>query len=539
MASALTRSLTLLALLVATSANAVLVPGGGPSKSDCYLELDVAGAQNVQKSNTVLCTDGEPCDTGACGDRVCTVSISACINQTNIAACTPPASLDSVSVKGKLSVQVPQLLGGAQCSAPVTANVTATINNKNKYIKKKSLLKLKGTAKGPRGTRPRTDKDSFTIQCVPRTVACPPPTTTTTTTTVPVTVPPTTTTTTAAGVCGDGVVNQPTEQCDGAGQPCPSSPSGAILCTTDCKLDATSCPDVQSFFFDFTNGTPSGNCGDTRDGSGMVLSTLGCGGLNIGGGESIIGEGPTPDGAVNRFDALCIGNECTVGSTSAVPPVNTPGPDCTAAGCNFGTPLPIPNGLIPQLSTCVLNTWNQPASGKLNRATGEAELNVPLNSEIWLTGALLCPKCTGTGSPATPGTGTCNGGGRDGQACTSTNSEGLTRDCPPNLNRVGTILVDLSPLRTAAVNKTATADGLFCPTQTATQEGCFGKKACRSITENGAPAGPLTPGTSSNVTLASVFCIAATNDPTVDGSANLPGPGAVSLPGSFLLTPKP
>jgi hypothetical protein len=35
------------------------------------------------------------------------------------------------------------------------------------------------------------------------------------------------------------------------------------------------------------------------------------------------------------------------------------------------------------------------------------------------------------------------------------------------------------------------------------------------------------------VTLASVFCIPSTNNGLVDGTANLPGPGAVSLPGTF------
>jgi hypothetical protein len=31
-----------------------------------------------------------------------------------------------------------------------------------------------------------------------------------------------------------------------------------------------------------------------------------------------------------------------------------------------------------------------------------------------------------------------------------------------------------------------------------------------------------------------VFCIAATGNGLVDASADLPGPGAISLPGSFL-----
>ena len=81
MASASMRTLTLLALIAATSANAGLIPGGGPTKSDCYLELDVAGIQNgtprVEKNKIVLCTDGEACDTGACGDSSCTLSIAA------------------------------------------------------------------------------------------------------------------------------------------------------------------------------------------------------------------------------------------------------------------------------------------------------------------------------------------------------------------------------------------------------------------------------------------------------------------------------
>jgi hypothetical protein len=37
------------------------------------------------------------------------------------------------------------------------------------------------------------------------------------------------------------------------------------------------------------------------------------------------------------------------------------------------------------------------------------------------------------------------------------------------------------------------------------------------------------------VTLASTFCIPATGNGAVDGTADLPGPGAVSLPGTFSL----
>ena len=81
--------------------------------------------------------------------------------------------------------------------------------------------------------------------------------------------------------------------------------------------------------------------------------------------------------------------------------------------------------------------------------------------------------------------------------------------------------------------------GNFCPGQTNASGhlfGCFGSTACRTITENGAPAGAITQGTPATATLASVFCIAATGNGLVDASADLPGPGAISLPGQFVVS---
>ena len=78
--------------------------------------------------------------------------------------------------------------------------------------------------------------------------------------------------------------------------------------------------------------------------------------------------------------------------------------------------------------------------------------------------------------------------------------------------------------------------GNFCPGQTNTgghMFGCFGSAACRTITENGVASGAISTGTPASATLAAVFCIGATGNGLVDASADLPGPGAVSLPGSF------
>jgi hypothetical protein len=290
---------------------------------------------------------------------------------------------------------------------------------------------------------------------------------------------------------------------------------------------------VTPTIFDFTNGAAGGVCGDSRNGMGVVIKNLTCGGLNIGGGGSQIPEGPTPSGSVSRFALSCAGAACTVSANATVPTVNTAAPDCTNTGCNFGTPLPINNPVIPSISTCVVNKWASPATGTLNLTTGAASLGIPLASDVYLTGLALCPKCSATGSPGTPGVGTCMGGARNGLACTSTNPTGLTRDCiPTNATKIGTISVNLSPAETNTRTST-NATGQFCPGQTVTAAGCFGSTACRTINENGVAAGALAIGTPKTATLASTFCIPGTGNGAVDGSANLPGPGAVSLPGTF------
>ncbi len=326
--------------------------------------------------------------------------------------------------------------------------------------------------------------------------------------------------------------------------------TGAIEAKVDAFVSGVAADLTPPTILDFATGVPGGTCGNVKDGASVTLKNLTCGGLNIGAGGSIVPEGPTPDGSVSRFSLSCAGSSCTIGPTSAAPPVNTGGPDCTDTGCNFGTPLPIPNPTIPTITTCVINTWASPASGTLDLSAGTSSTSVPLASDIYLTGNLAqpCPRCSATGTPSSPGTGTCDRGPRAGMACTTTSSTGVTRDCPTgganpptqpctpgggaciDGSHVGVIVVDLTPLTTGSASSTD-AGGLFCPGQTTA--GCFGQGTCRTITENGTPAGAITVGTPTSATLASVFCIAATGNGLVDASANLPGPGAVSLPGTF------
>jgi hypothetical protein len=176
-------ALTAFFAVVAGLASAGLIPGGGPTKSDCYAELSVDGITNpsdrVQKNKTVLITDGDVGDTGPCGDFKCSVKVGVCINQAdpNVPECTAPASLDKLTVKGAFSITVPQLLEGSACGAFVTGDVDAKVKrDKDGNVKKAKAgkMKIKVNAKATKPTKPRTDADTVTIQCLPRTVACSP-----------------------------------------------------------------------------------------------------------------------------------------------------------------------------------------------------------------------------------------------------------------------------------------------------------------------------------------------------------------------------
>ncbi len=314
---------------------------------------------------------------------------------------------------------------------------------------------------------------------------------------------------------------------------------------------------------DFTTTAAAGTCGDARDGSNVVLKTLPCGGLDVGGADSVAQESLARDGATNRFGLSCSGPSCTIGATSTTPGVNSTEPDCTAAGCNFGAPLEAPNTAIPSYSFCVLNAYEAPASGTLDLSTGTSAINASLVSDIYMTGNVgqACPRCRAGGSPvaaspSSPATGTCDRGPRTGLPCTSTSSVGLTRDCPtggadaahpcmlglPSIQcidgqHLALTSINLSPLTTAA-SYSRPSDGNFCPGQgfgPPGTSGCFGQSSCRAITEAGSAAGPLSIGTAAPVTLASVFCVAASTNGTLNFYEGLPGPGAVSLPGQFVV----
>src|SRR5262245_24710626 len=380
-----------------------------------------------------------------CGSKACSEEIAA--------GC---AGLSGAALKACKSSILAQCDAG-QCTCtgqpglpdfPVTTTTTSSTTTSTTTSSTTSSTTVSSTT---------TTTDHFTTTTSTTTSSTTTSSTTSTTATIPptTTVTTSTTTTTTSALCGNGVLD-PGEQCDGSNFgsfTCPS-PGGALLCTSDCKIDFSECPSASSTsttvptttsttvttnttvtvttattatttsstttiptttsttvttnttvtvttstttsttasvggaFLEFTTGTPGGTCGNTLDGSNVLIRNLTCGGLNIGGGASIVPEGLSPDGATSLFALSCTGSSCTIGPTSIAPPVNSTAPDCTDVGCNFGTPLPIPNPMIPTIGLCVLNTWGASASGTLDLTTGAAAMSVTLAFDEYLTGKL-------------------------------------------------------------------------------------------------------------------------------------------------------
>src|SRR5262249_38162760 len=126
----------------------------------------------------------------------------------------------------------------------------------------------------------------------------------TTTTSAATTTTGAVTTTTGAATTTTGAVTTTT----GAA----TTTTGAVTTTTGAATTTTT-QSAAGAFLEFTTGTPGGTCGNTQDGSAALIKNLTCGGLNIGGGSSIVPEGPTPDGSSSLFALSCTGSSCMIG----------------------------------------------------------------------------------------------------------------------------------------------------------------------------------------------------------------------------------
>jgi hypothetical protein len=257
------------------------------------------------------------------------------------------------------------------------------------------------------------------------------------------------------------------------------------------------------------------------DGQGSCSSDADCGPVCVN-NQCIDGAG-----GLDGMGMCNQNNHCGVSSAdNSDAPVGTCLPD---AACFFGNPLPIDNA---GTSTCVLNVINDGVGGTADVSAGTADVTMPLQSRVYLTGVepdfadgTPCPICDN---------GTCDAGPRKGQACTTNSSLKTTLDCPPPAyDFLAPLGVTLSPLTTSQAVLTSDMNGIFCPSQA--NGGAFGLDTVRKIVENGSPAAGGFDVTGKATTLGSAFCIPATNSLLIDGAANLPGPGATGLGGTARL----
>jgi subtilisin family serine protease len=146
-----------------------LIPGGGPVKSDCYALAAVEGMHSLKNAKTLECADGDPtCDKDGRCNNVCALRLHLCINSPRISGCAPPSQLQSLQFKSHpatFTLNGPGRHTGAQCTARQDVNLPVKVNKKGK--KSTGVFMVTATAKGPKGTKPPKDSDTYVLKCVP------------------------------------------------------------------------------------------------------------------------------------------------------------------------------------------------------------------------------------------------------------------------------------------------------------------------------------------------------------------------------------
>jgi len=553
----------------------VLFLHGASARADdeCLLEFHDEQGNLIPDGNTL------------CGEAVsksCSFSLMLCVNQTR-SGCTTATLKKKIRAMGHCKTGRLQLRPSGDSAACGTVQSIRVKTKKNGTREVRCTVSATAKAKG------RKDRDSVTLDCKPQVGACPATTTTTT---------PAGGTTTTTGPCpGDCCSSLPSLLSFTTGSTgCGTDPPGTVTpgrcvqgtnngtpCTTDgdCTGGGLCRGHLDCTGLYFGGGQPAGiNLPGTLPDNGLSYSKVdSCSAGNPVLGPTLAADVPGP-GCPTPSGTPTYGQR-----------------HCTSPGCLFGAPLAIPYPTSTATGTCVINVVsNQPGvgTGSATCATGDTSLSLPLDSQIYLTGSIepvrVCSTCTG-GTIGVCGSGTCMGGPRNGMPCTpETNalngSYPTSHDCPPP-GAPGGQLVSGCPaasgtflgclpiafgLSTGTQTKTSFATAaqtlVFCgfcfdpnvtnafenpphpctsdaecttPNFTSCRQqsnGAFRNSFATTITETGTPPNvSIADCQPHNATLVSVFCIPPSYNGIVDPSGELPGPGAVSLPGQAQFIP--
>jgi hypothetical protein len=135
------------------------VAGGGPKRSDCYVEFE--GLTATRGRSTVQCRDGDSCDADGSADGSCTFQFQVCANESDpsLPTCTPrPLSRLVVRGKARAQIAMPDVsTGAATCGASSTVVVAL-----KKRRKATTVVRVTGIAASG---RPRRDVDRLVLRC--------------------------------------------------------------------------------------------------------------------------------------------------------------------------------------------------------------------------------------------------------------------------------------------------------------------------------------------------------------------------------------
>lgn len=485
-------SIKAFAALLAVSAPVALadVNGGGKASSDCY---NVFKGVTATSGIKVDCKDGDACDADGTANGSCTFNVRACAFET-LPGCTPQAVTGySGNWVKKFGYSTPAPgVTTPTCGDPAQVVVPLKGKKKNKPGKRKLTLKAKSAGS------PKTDPDKILLRCLFGT----------------------------GGTGGNSCLANPA-----------GGPSQLTLTTAPTGSDLDTGFSGKSHNFIVPNGSQLHYCLTECDESSNPVC---------------IGEGATDAGGSGSLN-----------------------------GPTFGPPLPL---FSSNVAVCVINRFKDPTiKAIINLQDGSLDARAtPVNllADTYQGSATqVCPRCTN---------GTCDSGRNQGAKCTVDGTVvvnnppnivnanyPVSRDCLPSGNALlGTPEVALN-LYTGTVSLAGNAAGnLPCPGQPRHTE-CTGSATCTvdcsaesdfkggvqqfcctdaqktdcfptdaatgigKIDRTGTPVipqpawpDPTYPKAADGGVLAATFCIPSTTSILVDGTAGLPGPGALLLPGS-------